>query len=44
MFSYSGGVMSSAEGEEEISQEVIDEQFTVFLSRDYAGLLGIYFH
>ena len=29
-------------GEGEISQEVIEEQFAVVLSRDYAGLLGTY--
>lgn len=26
----------------EISQEVVDEQFAIFLSRDYASLLGMY--
>lgn len=26
----------------EISQEVVDEQFAIFLSRDYASLLGMH--
>lgn len=28
----------------EISQEVVDEQFAIFLSRDYASLLGMYMY
>lgn len=38
---YSEGILYSAGDEGEISQEVIDEQFAIVLSRDYASLLGI---
>ena len=40
MFVCSEGAMYGGGDEEEISQEVIDEQFAIVLSRDYAGLLG----
>ena len=34
------GIMYGAGDEGEISQEVIDEQFAIVLSRDYASLIG----
>ena len=34
--------LCEAGSEEKISQEVIEEQFAIVLSRDYASLLGLY--
>ena len=38
------GIMHGAGDDGEISQEVIDEQFAIVLSRDYATLIGRYGH